>query len=120
MSIEIMQKARKEVETELGDELPTEKNLGKLKYCKQILEETLRLKSPVPDLSRFSLEDCKLVENEWVLTFTGKLCGHEIPKGTAITAYFGASHIDKKIWNNPNEFNPDRFSGIRRFFFENL
>lgn len=54
-----MQKVRHEVETEIPDGAFSEGNIGKLKYCKQVLEETLRIKAPVPDLSRLALEDCK-------------------------------------------------------------
>lgn len=39
------------------------------------------------------------------------MLGYHIPKGTTVTAYYGACHIDKDMWDHPEEFNPDRFSG---------
>lgn len=38
-----------------------------------------------------------------------QLLGHEIPKNTTLLVCLRSLHMDKMHWENPEEFNPDRF-----------
>ena len=42
-------------------------------------------------------------------TEDSSICGHFIPKDTLVLANFWAVHNDPKIWDKPEEFNPNRF-----------
>ncbi|GAA5801590.1 hypothetical protein HPULCUR_007038 [Helicostylum pulchrum] len=100
--LEIQERARKEVNLILGDGLedviPTVEETKQMTYINQIIKETLRLKAPVPRLTpRLVTED----------TF---LSGTFIPKGSRVTINIYDMHHSEKVWENPTEFDPDRFS----------
>ena len=42
-------------------------------------------------------------------TEDSSICGHFIPKDTHVLANLWAVHNDPKIWDKPEEFNPNRF-----------
>ncbi len=66
----------------------------------RIMKESLRLNSPVPGLPRQAKEDTEI-------------CGHYIPKGTYVSAINLVSHHNPKLWNDPERFDPDRFTKER-------
>lgn len=99
---EIQERARKEANLILGDEqedvIPTVEEAKQMIYISQIIKEILRLKGPVPRLTpRLATED----------TF---LSGTFIPKGSKVTINIYDVHHSEKVWENPAEFDPDRFS----------
>jgi cytochrome P450 len=71
--------------------------LRDLGYCSQVISESLRLFPPAWMMARRARED-------------DELNGHHIPKGSHV--YFSpyAVHRDPRYWNNPEGFDPDRFS----------
>jgi cytochrome P450 len=74
--------------------------LDELTVLDRIMKESLRLNSPVPGLPRQAKEDTEI-------------CGHFIPKGTYVSAISLVSHHNPDLWNNPEHFDPDRFTKER-------
>lgn len=93
----------------LGDREPQEEDISKLKYCKQTLEETLRLRPPVPSLAKIATEDCMFHQNA-SNTLTGEILGHKILKGTVLVSSIITPHWNEEIWPNAQSFIPERFS----------
>lgn len=68
-----------------------------LDYAGQVIDESMRLYPPVPVFAREAIEDDKI----------GK---YEIPAGTSILLSQFLIHRDESIWDNPEEFDPERFT----------
>lgn len=81
-----------------GDDPPSTEALGKLKMMTMVLNESLRLYTPVATVARKSLADMQLGP-----LFVPKNCGFFIP-----LAYI---HHDKDLWGaDADEFKPERFA----------
>ncbi|KAK3103961.1 hypothetical protein FSP39_023273 [Pinctada imbricata] len=93
---EIQERLYQEVKDVLGDEEPDFENIGKLTYLDLCVNETLRMYPPVLRLDRACVQDAELG-------------GYKIPKGTFLTVPIYAIHHDPVLWENPDEYNPDRF-----------
>ncbi|CAI9117420.1 OLC1v1018813C1 [Oldenlandia corymbosa var. corymbosa] len=99
----VMKKAQMEIrEICEGKDKVEETDLAKLKYLKCVVKESLRMHPPLPLLiPRETLEDC----------IVG---GYTIPAKTRVFLNVTAISNDPKCWDNPEEFNPERFldSGV--------
>ncbi|XP_027151406.1 cytochrome P450 71A3-like [Coffea eugenioides] len=88
----------------------TEDDLDKMDYLKAVIKETLRLHTPIP----------LLVPRE--STQHVKLMGYDIPAGTRVMVNAWAIARDPSLWNQPEEFQPERFLNstidFRGFNFE--
>ncbi|KAK9072995.1 hypothetical protein SSX86_007317 [Deinandra increscens subsp. villosa] len=93
-----MQELRREVvEIGQGRSSITEDNLDKLPYLKAVIKEALRLHTPLPLLvPRESTEDVKLL-------------GYDILSGTQVLVNAWAIARDPSVWEEPEEFRPERF-----------
>ena len=91
----VQDKLFKEVNEVLKGRNPTFEDFKELKYAFCVFKETLRLHSPVKATVKKNIEKVKLGDREF-------------PKNTEFAIFFPAVHKDEKIWENPNEFNPDR------------
>jgi cytochrome P450 len=89
-------KCRNEVFTVLGSNPPTKEKIRELLYIANTLNEVLRLFAPIPLIKRFT-------EKNTVLA------GYNVPKGTEIIISQPVLHRSPKHWENPEEFNPDRW-----------
>ncbi|UJR17947.1 hypothetical protein I4U23_004846 [Adineta vaga] len=90
----VLQKAQAEVDS--YNEITVD-TLSKLKYIDAILKETLRLQPTIPAISLQSkVGDIILPGN------------YEIQQDDVIFILFSQLHRDPKIWNQPDEFLPER------------
>ncbi|XP_028084409.1 isoflavone 2'-hydroxylase-like isoform X2 [Camellia sinensis] len=93
-----MTKVKTEIDAHVGqDRLIDEQDLPKLNYLSNVINEALRLYSPVPLLlPHEASEDCTVG-------------GYDVPCGTMLMVNALAIHRDPKIWENPTKFMPERF-----------
>ncbi|XP_059640780.1 trimethyltridecatetraene synthase-like [Cornus florida] len=97
---EIFKKATEELDRVIGKERwVKEKDMPSLPYIEAIIKETMRLHPVAPMLvPRLAREDCKVA-------------GYDISKGTQVLVNVWTIGRDPALWDNPNEFCPDRFIG---------
>ncbi|XP_049392772.1 cytochrome P450 81C13-like [Solanum stenotomum] len=95
------QKLRSEIDNNVGNErLLNESDLTNLPYLQCVINETLRLYSPVPLLlPHYSLEDCTVG-------------GYDVPKNTILMVNAWAIHRDPALWDEPEKFMPERFEAM--------
>ncbi|KAJ6812870.1 ent-kaurene oxidase 2 [Iris pallida] len=80
-----------------GSEKIREEHLQQMPYLNAVFHETLRFHSPVPIIPpRYIHEDTQLG-------------GYNVPAGTEITINLYACNMDKKDWDEPGVWNPERF-----------
>ncbi|XP_026432495.1 cytochrome P450 71A1-like [Papaver somniferum] len=95
----MMDKAQDEVRRVLGNKFKIEEaDINQMDYLKCIVKEILRLHPPIPTL----------VPRESPNSTT-KLAGYDIPPNTTVYINAWAIHRDSKVWENPEEFRPERF-----------
>lgn len=73
-----------------------EEILARLPYLKMVWEETLRLYPTVLRIDREATGD-------------DELCGHPIRKGDQISIWPWIVHRHRRLWNEPDLFNPENF-----------
>lgn len=86
-----------ELEAVLAGRTPTVSDLPQLRYTRQVLEEALRLYPPAWLLVRSPLTD-------------DVIGGYTIPAGVSIFISPYTMHRHPAFWDNPEGFDPDRFS----------
>lgn len=93
-------KATEELDRVIGrDRWVEEKDITDLPFIYAIVKETMRLHPVAPMLvPRMTREDVKVA-------------GYDIPKGTRALVSVWAVGRDPELWENPNEFCPERFIG---------
>ncbi len=85
-----------EIETVLGEELPSAQSVAQLPYTRCVLDETLRLHPPLPSFARRAIED-------------DTLGGFHLEAGTNVLVCPYVLHRHPKLWPNPEGFDPERF-----------
>jgi len=94
--------AQEEVDTVLGDQVPSHELIGRLVYLEQVINETLRLYPPIHVSNRLVVEE---------LEFNG----YRIPSGHRLMFSIYLTHHDKNHWPQPERFDPQRFApGVGR------
>ncbi|CAM4537873.1 cytochrome P450 20A1 isoform X1 [Lepidochelys kempii] len=96
-SQEVQQTLYKEVDRVLGKGPLTHEKIEQLRYCRQVLCETVRTAKLTPIAAR-------LQELE------GRIDQHIIPKETLVLYALGVVLQDSSAWASPYKFDPDRFS----------
>jgi cytochrome P450 len=97
----IEEKLHAELSRVLSGRPPTHDDLAALPYTKMVIEESMRLYPPAPGLSaRAVLED-------------DEVAGVKIPKGSVVLISPWLLHRHRLLWDNPQEFDPERFSPER-------
>ncbi|WP_336205160.1 bifunctional cytochrome P450/NADPH--P450 reductase [Nonomuraea sp. LPB2021202275-12-8] len=84
-----------------GGEPPTYETIMKLDVIPRILDETLRLWSPIPVFGVSAMRDTTIGD-------------YDIPAGTKLAVLLGPLHRDAKAWERPDEFDIDRWLPERR------
>ncbi|CAG8755833.1 5660_t:CDS:10, partial [Dentiscutata erythropus] len=102
----VQEKAREEVLRILGDNLiPSTEEQKSLKYLNMVIYENLRLYPPA-SINLFFIAPT-LVHRELIEDL--KFKNFVIPAGTLISPFLYGMHHSPKIWDNPEEFLPERF-----------
>ncbi|XP_057786734.1 trimethyltridecatetraene synthase-like [Salvia miltiorrhiza] len=97
---EVLKKATDELDRVIGRERWVEESdMSSLPYIEALMKETMRLHPVSPILvPRLAREDCQV-------------SGYDMKKGTQVLINIWTIHMDPSIWENPAEFNPERFIG---------
>jgi cytochrome P450 len=94
------ERMRAEIDSVLGDRLPTSEDLERLPYGRMVLQETLRLYPTAWLFPRQSFVD-------------DVIDGYRIPKGATLILCIYATHHDPHLWEYPEVFEPERFTPER-------
>lgn len=95
---EVMKRAQQELEEVVGaDKTVQESHIHKLPYLKAIMKESLRLHPVLPLMVPHSPNESTTVG------------GYTVPAGCQVFVNLWAIHRDPSVWDNPLEFDPDRF-----------
>lgn len=95
---EVQEKLYEEIR-HTGEEI-TPDDVMELKYLQKVMQETLRLYSIIPQVTRVSAEEVHIKE-----------AGVTIPKGVNCLIPMFLINRDPEIWDNPAQFIPERFDG---------
>ncbi|KAI9108921.1 hypothetical protein K1719_020226 [Acacia pycnantha] len=100
-----MKKAQEDIRKVVGSKSKVEESdIKEMKYLKLVIKEALRLHAPAPFLiPRETISDTKLG-------------GYDIPAKTMIFVNMWAIQRDPEIWENPEEFIPERFENSEMDF----
>ncbi|KAL8145100.1 ent-kaurene oxidase-like [Apium graveolens] len=91
------EKLYEEISRVCGSDKITEEKLPHLPYLYAIFQETLRVHSPVP-----------IIPLRYVHEHT-QLGGYFVPLGSEIAINIYGCNMDKNVWENPEQWNPERF-----------
>lgn len=89
-----------EVDRVLDGRVPTAAMLHELTYTEQVVQECLRLYSPIHAISRVASEP-------------HTLGGYRIPAGATVCVSLFATHRLPQYWPDPDRFDPERFTEER-------
>jgi cytochrome P450 len=94
-------KLQAELDRVLGGHAPTYEDIANLPYTRMVIEEAMRLYPPAPGISgRVALED-------------DEIAGTKIPKGAMVLIAPWIVQRHRKLWDQPDRFDPERFSPER-------
>ncbi len=96
----IERKLHAELAEVLGGRVPTVQDLPSLRYTRMVIEEALRLYPPAWSLWREAIGD-------------DEVGGYRIPARSSITLMPYVMHRDPRFWENPAQFEPERFTPER-------
>eukprot|EP00029_Vermamoeba_vermiformis_P006084 TRINITY_DN2295_c0_g1_i1.p1 TRINITY_DN2295_c0_g1~~TRINITY_DN2295_c0_g1_i1.p1 ORF type:complete len:500 (-),score=122.27 TRINITY_DN2295_c0_g1_i1:29-1528(-) len=90
-------KLREHIRKAIGDKTPTINDLNNIPYLEMAIKESMRI-FPVAYINRREAqEDMKIGD-------------YVVPKGTSLIYSAQHVHNDERFWNEPQRFNPERFS----------
>ena len=94
------QRVFEEVRAVAGDQMIDATHVEGLSFCRQVVQEAMRLFPPAPGIARISKDAMEIG-------------GIHIPARTRIHIPVFALHRNVGLWDNPNAFDPDRFAADR-------
>jgi cytochrome P450 len=98
---EHLARVQAELDETLGQRAPSADDLPRLVHTRRVVEEVMRLYPAAPALSaRRALAD-------------DEVCGVKIRKGSAVSILPWVLHRHRRLWEEPEVFDPDRFSPER-------
>ncbi|KAK9066704.1 hypothetical protein SSX86_014027 [Deinandra increscens subsp. villosa] len=86
-----------EIQSVCGSEKITEEKLCKMPYLSAVFHETLRRHSPVPILPLRHVHE------------NTELGGYHVPSGTELAINIYGCNMEREIWEDPENWNPERF-----------
>jgi cytochrome P450 len=89
-----------EIDTALEGRAPTIRDLPNLPYTEMVVKESMRIYPAVSGVNRKTLEDVNIG-------------GYFVPKDTEISVSIWAMHRSPRYFDNPEQFDPKRFSPER-------
>jgi cytochrome P450 len=89
-----------EVRAVAGNQMIDGGHIEGLSFCRQVIQEAMRLFPPAPGIARIS-------------KVSMDIAGVQIPAGTRIHIPVFALHRNVGLWDNPNAFDPSRFAPDR-------
>ena len=95
--VDVARRLKAEVDEELEGRVPTASDVANLPYTRMVIDETLRLYPPAWITNRRAIED-------------DMVSGYQIPAGAIVSISPYVTHRDPALWENPEGFDPDRFS----------
>jgi cytochrome P450 len=96
-SSEWTERLANEIETVTGGAPVEASHIERLVLVQQVLKESMRLYPPVPLMSRQGLVETMLA-------------GHALPAATSVVMPIYVIHRHRKRWEQPDDFNPERFA----------
>ncbi len=93
---DVYERLTAEVDAVLGNCIPKAKTLQQLRYTETVVQEALRLYSPIHSISRVALEE-------------HMLGGYRLPAGATVCVSMYAAHRLPEFWPEPERFDPTRF-----------
>jgi cytochrome P450 len=94
------QRVFEEVRAVAEDQMIDATHVEGLSFCRQVIQESMRLFPPAPGIARISKDAMEIG-------------GIKIPARTRIHISLFALHRNVGLWDNPNAFDPDRFAADR-------
>ncbi len=94
---EAEKKFHDELASVLGGRTPTVEDLPRLSYTEMIAKEAMRLYPPAYAVGREALEETEI-------------SGFRVPKGSQVFAFQWVTHRDKRYFDNPDAFDPERWT----------
>jgi cytochrome P450 len=98
--VAIERRLHAEVDEALQGRIPTVSDLPELTYTRMVIDETLRLYPPAWVTNRRAIEP-------------DVVCGYRIPADATVSISPYVTHRDPTLWENPEGFDPERFSPER-------
>jgi cytochrome P450 len=98
--VAVARRLETEVDEVLRGGIPTPADLPELRFTRMVIDETMRLYPPAWITNRRAIE-------------ADTVCGYRIPAGATISISPYVTHRDPTLWENPEGFDPDRFSAER-------
>ena len=95
---EAERKLHAELDRAIGDRGPDVGDLAKLTWLRQVVDETMRLYPPLPIMMMRRAAAADTV------------CGRHIPKGAIVAILPWVVHRHRKLWHDPDRFDPGRFA----------
>jgi enediyne biosynthesis protein E7 len=94
---DVADRIRREGEDTYGDRVPTWEDVHGLTFTRSVIQETMRLYPPIWSFIRQAVTE-------------DEIGGHKVKPGDKMVMCAYIVHHHPKYWNDPEHFDPDRFS----------
>ena len=98
---EVRRRIEREADQVLDRRMIEPDHLSRLVFTRAVIDEAVRLYPPVPFMSRAAIRD-------------DRIGGLKIPKGSMVAIAPWVLHRHRRLWDEPDSFDPDRFMPDRR------